>query len=145
MNTFNKFVLGIMITTLMGGAYSALAKEKTGKGALDAMILLCVQKAIDNRDNAILMGLDVYYPAAKTALQTRQAALKNAWTQTDQKIRKDVIKTIWKSYKNSAKSARTAMKGAQKVAWKKFEADRKACSPKAAGDDNGSLGIDSQL
>lgn len=127
------------------GAVPAFGEEKNGKGALDATALLCVQTAIDGRDNAIIAGLDVYYPAAKTALQTRQAALKAAWAQTDQKTRRDMVKAIWKTYKDSVKLARAAMKGAQKAAWTKFETDRKACSPKAGGDDKGALGADNQL
>ena len=107
MNTFNKVVTGIVMVSLVAGAFAVSAKEQGVKGALDAVTLACVQTAIDGRDNAIIAGLDAYYPAAKTALQTRQATLKAAWT--------------------------------------KFEADRKACNPKAAGDDKESLGIDSQL
>lgn len=138
----------IFATAIMGGAITAFGAEHKGKkngGVLDATTLSCVQTAIDSRDNAIIAGLDVYYPTAKTALQTRQAGLKAAWAQTDQKTRKEAVKTVWEMYKDSVKSARTVMKGAQKTAWTKFEADRKTCNPKAAGDDKGTFGIDSQI
>lgn len=135
----------MFVAAIIMGAVPAFGQEKNGKGVLDATALACMQIAVNNRDNTIIAALDVYYPAAKTALQTRQAALKVAWMQTDQKVRRKTIKTIWETYKNSVKSARAAMKEAQKAAWTKFEADRKACSPKAGGDDKGGLGADNQL
>jgi|GEM_PF-2519291 len=115
MNTFHTVSVSVVIATmLMATGATAFGQERGGRGekraqrdAFDATALTCVQNAIDARDNAIIMGLDAYYPAAKTAIQTRQAALKTAWT--------------------------------------KFESDRKACNPKAANDDKGSLGTDNQL
>ncbi len=148
MNTFNKAIIVISATIVIAGAFTALAQErgeKKGGAALDAAALTCVQGAIDARDNAIIAGLDVYYPAAKTAIQTRQAALKSAWMQTDQKTRREATRTTWNAYKESVKSARMTMKAAHKAAWAKFESARKACSPKATKDDNGSLGMDNQL
>lgn len=143
MNTFNKVIVGVSVAVVM--AYAVTAFGQTAQGGLSATALTCVQTAIDTRDNAIIAGLDVYYPAAKTALQTRQAALKAAWAQTDQKTRKEATRTAWNAYKESIKSARTTMKSTHKTAWTKFEADRKICSPKATKDDNGSLGMDAQL
>lgn len=150
MNTFNKVSIGVVVAAmLMAGGSVAFGQErgeKRGKGgALDAAALTCVQAAIDARDNAVIMGLDAYYPAAKTAIQTRQAALKAAWMQTDQVARKAATKTAWDAYNKSVKSARMTMKTAHKTAWAKFESDRKACNPKAGSDDKGSLGADNQL
>jgi vacuolar-type H+-ATPase subunit H len=137
MNIFNKVVVVISATVVMAGALTTFAQ--------DAAALTCVQAAIDVRDNAIIAAWDVQYPAVKTALQTRQAALKSAWMQTDQKIRREATRTAWNIYKESVKSARATMKAKHKTAWTAFESARKACSPKATKDDNGSLGMDSQL
>ena len=147
MNTFNKVITAVSVVAIVGGSITAFGQGRgEGQGgALNATALACVQTAVDSRDNAIIAGLDVYYPAAKTALQTRQAALKAAWAQTDQKMRREATRAAWNVYKESAKSAREKMKTTTKTAWTKFEADRKACSPKATKDDNGSLGMDSQL
>jgi len=147
MNTFNKVIVVLSVTIIMVGVFTALAQERGKKkgGALDAAALACVQGAIDVRDNAIIAALDIYYPVAKTAIQTRQAALKSAWMQTNQKTRREATRTAWNAYKESVKSARMAMKSAHKAAWTKFESARKACSPKATKDDNGSLGMDNQL
>ena len=148
MNTFNKVIVIISATVVMAASFTAFAQErgeKKGTSPLDAVALTCIQGTIDVRDNAIIAGLDVYYPAAKTAIQTRQAALKSAWMQTDQKTRREATRTVWNAYKESAKSARMTMKTAHKAAWTKFESARKACSPKATKDDNGSFGMDNQL
>lgn len=146
MNKFNRVVVGLSVAALLITNAPAFGEGQGIKnGALDATALACMQTAVDSRDTAIIAAWDTQYPAVKTALQTRQSALKAAWAQTEQKTRRDATRTAWDAYKNSAKSARTAMKAAHKTAWTKFEADRKACSPKATKDDNGSLGIDSQL
>lgn len=145
MNTLTKFAVAFGAVSVVFTALPAAAQERGNNAALSAAALSCMQAATDKRDNAIIAGLDVYYPAAKTALQTRQAALKAAWTQTDTKTRRAATKTAWDTYKNSVKSARATMKAAHKAAWTAFETDRKACNPKATKDDNGSLGMDSQL
>ena len=146
MNIFNKVTAVAIMVALAVAAGTAFAQERGGiKGALSAATLSCMQTAVDSRDNAIIAAWDAQYPAIKTALQTRQAALKAAWMQTDQKTRREATRTAWNAYKESAKSARATMKTAHKSAWTKFEADRKVCSPKATKDDNGSLGMDNQL
>ena len=146
MNTSNKIIVGLSVAILLTTSTSAFAQERgVANAGLSASVLTCVQTAIDTRDNAIIAAWDVQYPAVKTALQTRQAALKAAWAQTDQKTRREATRTAWSTYKESAKSARATMKAAHKAAWTAFEATRKACSPKATKDDNGSLGMDSQL
>lgn len=145
MNTFAKFAVAFGAVSVVFAALPAAAQERGNNAALNAAALSCMQSAIDARDNAIIAAWDVQYPAIKTALQTRQAALKAAWMQTDQKTRREATKVAWGAYKNSAKSARAAMKASHKAAWTKFEADKKACSPKATKDDNGSAGMDNQL
>ena len=145
MNTFTKFAVTFGAISVVLAALPAAAQEKGNNATLSATALSCMQTATDVRDNAIIAAWDVQYPAIKTALQTRQASLKAAWTQTDAKTRRSATKAAWDAYKKSAKSARAAMKASHKAAWTKFEADKKACSPKATKDDNGSLGMDNAL
>lgn len=145
MNIFAKFAVTFGAVSVIFAALPAAAQEKGNNATLSATALSCVQTAVDVRDNAVIAAWDVQYPAIKTALQTRQASLKAAWTQTDQKTRRAATKAAWDAYKNSAKSARATMKAAHKAAWTKFETDKKACSPKATKDDNGSAGMDSTL
>ena len=145
MNTLTKFAVTFGAVSVVLAALPAAAQEKGNNAALSATALSCMQTATDVRDNAIIAAWDVQYPAIKTALQTRQASLKAAWTQTDAKTRRAATKAAWNAYKKSAKSARAAMKASHKAAWTKFEADKKACSPKATKDDNGSAGMDNQL
>ena len=153
MNKFNKVVMTFGAVALFAGSIPVFAEEgrmenknatSTGS-AVTATVLTCMQAAVDARDTAVIAGFDAYYPSVKTALQTRQSALKAAWAQTDQKTRRDATRAAWDAYKASIKTARSTMKAAHKAAWMKFEADRKACSPRATRDDNGSAGMDSQL
>lgn len=156
MKKFNGFVVAASVAVVLAATVPAFGEERGGwddrrgmgnatSTALTAAVASCMQAAIDARDTAVIAGLDAYYSAAKTAIQTRQTALKAAWAQTDQKTRREATKSAWDAYAKSVKSARIAMKTAHKATWSKFEGDRKACSPKAASDDRGSLGADSQL
>ncbi len=146
MDKFNKVIVAVAAAAMLAGGPMAFAEERNAaNGALNATALSCMQTATDTRDTAVIAAWDAQYSAIKTALQTRQTALKAAWAQTDQKARRAATKDAWNAYAKSAKTARTAMKAAHKAAWNKFEADRRACSPKATKDDNGSLGMDSQL
>lgn len=146
MNKFNRVFIGFSVAAMLMGSASAFGETQGMKnGALDATALTCMQAAVDSRDTAIIAAWDAQYPAVKTALQTRQTALMGAWGQANQKTRRDATRAAWDAYKGSVKSARATMKASHKATWTKFEADRKACSPKATKDDNGSLGMDSQL
>ena len=156
MKKFNGILIVASAAALLTATVPAFGQERGGyddrrgvgnttSTVLAATVMSCMQTAIDTRDTAIIAGLDTYYSAAKTALQTRQAALKAAWAQADQKTRREATKAAWDTYTKSVKTARMTMKTAHKAAWTKFEADRKVCSPKAAGDDRGSLGTDNQL
>ena len=101
----------------------------------DAIDLACVASAVDKRDTAIIGAFDSFHDAIKSALQTRRDALKAAWALTDQKARRAAIKAAWSAYRASAQTARKALNQAQRVAWSKFNTERKSCGTGAAADD----------
>ena len=108
-------------------------------------VITCMQGATDVRDMAIIAAWDNYHDAAKTSLQNRLTALKAAFGQTEKKAMRVAVKAVWDQNKKETKKARETWKKAREAAWKTFDTARKACGPKAASDDQGTRGIDSQL
>ncbi len=106
--------------------------------------LTCMQTASSKRDSAVIAGFDSYYSGIKTALQTRQSSLSNAWTYADRKARRSAIKSAWDAFRTSAKTTKKAFKESKGAAWSQFRTDAKACGP-SAGDDGANPSVDAEL
>lgn len=106
---------------------------------------ICVQNAIDKRDNAIIAATDVYSAAAKTALQTRRDALKAAWALADRKARHSALTAAWKAYRSSLSKARKDFNKARAAAWKQWGIDRKACKDTPNDEFGTGAGVDATL
>ncbi|MEK7086856.1 MAG: hypothetical protein AAB935_01205 [Patescibacteria group bacterium] len=96
--------------------------------------LVCMQKAVERRDTAIIAAFDVFSFAIKSALQTRLEELKTAWSIENPTERKKAIKSAWEKYRTVVKSARQTFQGTRKTAWKQFNVDRKACGAAKSDD-----------
>ncbi len=103
----------------------------------------CIGNALDKRENALITGHDAFNTAIKTALQNRLANLKDAWAQTDKKVKQTKKVTAWKTFKTETQSAHTAMKTVRQGAWKTFDADMKACGVKGHGEGPQSVALPS--
>lgn len=99
--------------------------------------LVCMQTAVEKRDNAIIAGLDTYYTNVKAALVARRDALKAAWGMTDRKARQEAIRKAWNDFKGTWKKERRALDIARKKAWKEFNKDKRACNGQGEGEDQG--------
>lgn len=106
--------------------------------------LECMQNAVDARDTAIITALDAFHASAKSALETRKAALKTAWGITDRLARRTALKTAWNAYISAMRAARKTFRDARMAAWKAFNVGRKACG-RGHEDDRGAEGYDNQL
>lgn len=96
---------------------------------------VCMQNAVEKRDNAIIAAFDVKNTAIKTALETRKNALKTAWGITDRKSRQDAIRKTWADFRVAKAQAVKTYNGARKVAWQQFRTERKACGILGTADD----------
>ncbi len=99
--------------------------------------LVCMQTAVEKRDNAIIIALDTYYTNVKAALVARRDALKAAWGMTDRKARKEAIRNAWDAFKGTWKKERRALDVGRKAAWKEFNKDKRACNGQGEGEDQG--------
>lgn len=112
-------------------------------GANKTVDLSKMQAAVDARDTTIILAWDKYSADVKSALETRETALKSAWALTDKAARKTAIKEAWTNYRNAIKSAREALKKAKNDAWTQWKIDSKAA--KGNAEDNTSMSVDNSL
>ncbi len=124
-------VVGIVV---FGGVSFVFADEQTTttppKKTTTAFDPACIQSAIETRDTAIIAAFDKFHAAAKSALETRKTALKEAWAKPTWQERKTAVKAAWAAYSKALKEARTTFKQEKKDAWKQFHSNRVNCKNK---------------
>ncbi|HSX24931.1 MAG TPA: hypothetical protein VLG69_03120 [Candidatus Andersenbacteria bacterium] len=104
--------------------HSKKIERKVVKKTVDTA---CVGTAIDKRETALGGGVSTFGSAVNSAYQTRQSALKDAWSKSTVKDRREAVQAAWKAFNQSVRSARTAWKATQKTAWQSFRSDVKSC------------------
>lgn len=107
--------------------------------------VVCMQKAVEQRDNTLITVVDSYHMAVKKALEVRRESAKNAWAKTDRQERRTALRMVAKDYKIAVGKARMEFKKAKQAAWSQFGRDRKACGPQVAQQDPMTSGVDAQL
>lgn len=105
--------------------------------------LACMQNSVDKRDTAIISSWDKFTSVVKSALETRKAALKSAWSNSDAKARREVIKKSWSDYRNTIRTARKTFNSERKAVWNKFNVERKNCG--GLPEDATTESVDNQL
>ncbi len=120
------------------GLHKGQRKEEKEKKVVDG---ICMGKAVDVRDTAIIAAVDAYATAVKTALATRKAALVAAGQMTDIKARATALKDAWKAFKGTWKTAAMALNTARHAAQETFGDAAKLCG----GHDEGESRIDHQI
>lgn len=96
--------------------------------------VICIQAALEKRENALIAGHDVFNTAVKTALTNRLTSLKDAWAQTDKSTRQTKRLAAYKAFRNENQTAHNGMRTVRVSAWKGFETDMKACGVKGHGE-----------
>lgn len=104
---------------------------------------VCMQNAVEKRDNAIIAGVDAFAAFVKGALEIRRDAQKTAWTITDKKQRQIALKNAWAKFKGTWAKGLKKLRADRSAAWKKFYIDRKACGSNAPLDDKTTESADS--
>lgn len=124
-------------------------KETRAAVVLDATQMTCISTAITKREAALIAGHDAYAAAIKTAYTNRSTALTAAWTKTDPKERRALVKAADRAFYDATKAARKSWNTARRTAWKTFETERKACAPQSGSainaSDTGSAKVDASL
>lgn len=95
----------------------------------------CMKSAIEVRDTAIIGALDTFSGKVRSALMTRKDTLKTSWDLSG-KPRRDAIKSAWRIYNTSIKSAKQEHQSARRAAWTAFHTARAACGDKSPSEQN---------
>lgn len=107
--------------------------------------LVCMQMAVEKRENATITAFDKFTVAKKQALEKRKTALLAAWKIENKQERRTALRTAWQTYRKDSQTAREAFHKARREAWAQFKTERKACGPSAHADEPASEGDDAQI
>ena len=123
-----------VLTLLMAGtlAAPAFAEEMTTSVRTDTTVasqsdLACMGNAVDAREAAVLTARTDFNARIIAALTVRRAALKAAFTISNNNDRRVAIKSTWDSFSKASVSARAQYKTDIKTDWKIFTDAVKAC------------------
>jgi hypothetical protein len=101
---------------------------------LSTTTILCVQTALEKRENALIAGHDAFNVSIKAALVKRLAGLKDAWAQQTLALRQDKRQATWKIFKADGQNAHNAMRLVKTNTWKTFDTDMQTCGVKGHGE-----------
>jgi predicted outer membrane protein len=127
----------LLVGSLLLVPYFVNAQSATGTTATTTPPRVdsnCASTAVEKRENALITAHDAFNTAVKTALTNRMTALKDAWSQTDKKVRQEKRQAGYKAFRTEIQAANSAMKTARNSAWKSFDTDMKACGVKGHGE-----------
>ena len=127
----------IFIATLLlvpGLAFAQSGEATATTTAATTTAPTCVNLALEKREASLITGHDAFNTAIKAALTNRLNGLKDAWAQTDKKVRQTKRLAAYKAFKTETQTANAGMKTARLNAWKSFETDMKACGIKGHGE-----------
>lgn len=89
--------------------------------------LVCMQTAVEKKENAEIAATDTFNTGIKTAMTVRRDALKSAWGIEDRKIREEATKKAWKDFRRTMKTLQKVMNKAMRTAVRQFEDDSYDC------------------
>lgn len=121
------FVNAQDITPTITPSPSATPSPTAAPSGTPSADLICMQTAVEKRDNAIIAAWDNLSSSMKTALQTRRDALKSAWGISIKKDRNKAIRSAWTNFKLARRIARRNFLAARRTAWDQFGIGIKNC------------------
>ncbi|MDE1988447.1 MAG: hypothetical protein KGJ58_03885 [Patescibacteria group bacterium] len=123
------------ITSSSSSIPSLNSSLSLGKKGID---LICVQTAVDTRENDLIAAKTTQGNTTVTAYEVRKSALHDAWGIADKIAKKKAIKAAWKTFNDSMKKINRDWRIARNSAWLKSEKASKACGGKiSASEDAG--------
>lgn len=95
--------------------------------------VICMQNALEKRENALIASHDTYSTAVKTALQNRLSGLKSSW-ELDRKARIAKREATYKAFRLEMQTANNNLRTTKNTTWKTFQTDAKNCGVKSTGE-----------
>ncbi len=106
---------------------SAQANISTFDNRNSSLNIICIQTAIDKRENSLISGHDALNNMTKNALETRKSSLKSAWAIENGIDRRNKRYEVYKTFKANIQTAHANMRSVRKLAWDNFEKEMIAC------------------
>ncbi len=127
--------LGFTTTIKDGGDIKSTDKRVTvsyGKFKVNIPIVVnvniaCVKDALSLREQTVAASVSTFTNSVAASLQTRKAALLEAWDKTVVSERNKAINTAWTNFKTAQNTARGVRLVSVKDAWSKWKTDVKLC------------------
>lgn len=127
------------------GAAASSSSNLSSSSSKKATALVCVQTAVDNRENDLIGARTTQGNAIVTAYEVRKSSLRDAWSVADKIARKKAIKAALKNFNDSMRKISGDWKIARNAAWSKFKKDSKVCGGKiSASEEDGDERNDQQ-
>lgn len=117
---------------------NATSTNDRSSGNSRQLDVVCIQDAVETREEAIIASVDTYSTDLKAAFEKRKTDLVTAWAKSDRTERRKAIRAAWTEYRKSVREARKEFKTSRREAWQEYKTDRKACGGAATSDDTGS-------
>ena len=113
---------------IVGIAMLALALPVFAQTSVNNINNVCVQTAVDVREQSIIDAWGVFNTSMMLTLSARKSALHDAWGMTDAKARRVARATAWETFRVSNKKAHEALRISRKSTWDIFRTASKACN-----------------
>ncbi len=135
-------IVSIVFFLVIFPAISSATETNSSLGRSARVDATCMQTAVGTREESLLTAWEEYTSDITSALKQRKSALYDAWGVSEIKDRNAAIKSAWKSWKESSRSAHVQLKKDRKAAWETFKKTvRTSCKISTPKDE--SLGKDS--
>ncbi|HBB03586.1 TPA: hypothetical protein DCZ39_01610 [Patescibacteria group bacterium] len=127
-----KKLFALPVIGLILGAVAIATEIKTNdvlpaSQQLSGAVVTCIKTALETKETALISAFTIYQNGALDALNTRKTTLLAAWDKTSKKEIKTTISTVWKTYKTSLTSLKSALSTATKNAWSTYQTEVKTC------------------
>ncbi len=104
--------------------------------------LTCIRQAVSVREASILSALDTYHSGWRSQIGLRRDALLKAWQIPDRKQRKQKIQQILNRYREQRRMLQKTFKDVRRSVWRQYKEAAKSCGLPA--DDGSGEGMDSE-
>ncbi len=121
------------LATFAQATSTATTTTTVGTTTATTSQIICMQNALEKRENALITAHDAFAASVKTALQNRLAGLKSSWTMS-QKDRVAKRLATYKTFRTEMQAANNAIRNTKNTAWKTFQTDAKACGVRSTGE-----------
>jgi len=89
--------------------------------------IVCMQTAVEKRENFMIRALENFASSSKIALEKRKNDLKIAWGITDKNKRRQAINKAWNEFNKTQKKIKFDYNKEKRAVWNQFIKERNNC------------------